>query len=288
MNGTSDQPPASGAASSDRTVALLERILSRLDHLEARMDRMAMAKGVAPNPIADRLSQPGTAEAIGRILDRVELVADGLALAEGVPGLVAMGADLADEAARTAQRQGIDIDARARGLGGLLARLSDPAVTSALNTTLDMLPKVTPHIEAAPGLAAMAMDMLDDWVRGAIAKGINPETLLHNSLTAVSRLGALLDSEEFACLMNSGMLDPQALVVIGQAAQALSRSQITQPVTAKPIGLFGLLKTLKDPEIQKALHFTLGFARQFGAQVGQPLPQLEGPCAPCEAAKNAR
>lgn len=290
MQGTTDPQPAPARGPDDQVVALLERVLSRLDQLEARMDRLALTgalpthtSGPASDPIAARLKQPHVAAAVGRILDRADVLADALDLAQGVPGLVAMGADLADAAARAAQDGGVDLDGRLKALGALAIKISQPEIISALESTLDLLPKATPHLEAIPQLGAMAVDIVDEWVRRAVEKGLNPEIVLRNSLSALGRLGGLLESQEFSCLMASGMLNPQALLVIGQAAGALSASKVSEQKTGehKPLGLFGLLKVLKDPDIQRALHFTLGFARRFGAQMDQPLPELEGPVGPC-------
>lgn len=104
-----------------------------------------------------------------------------------------------------------------------------------------------------PGMAAMAMDTMDDLYSTARQHGVDIEGMARSGLGAAR------------ALMESGVVDPAALQVIGSAGYALVNSQ----KEAKPIGLFGLLGAVNDADIQRALGFLVTFARHFGKKLAK-------------------
>jgi uncharacterized protein YjgD (DUF1641 family) len=50
--------------------------------------------------------------------------------------------------------------------------------------------------------------------------------------------------------------------VVSQLAVALAA-----PGEAKPVGTWGMMKALRDPDVQRALGFGLAIARRFGQQL---------------------
>ena len=107
----------------NRTVELLEQIVARLDRLEQRVEAIgalveqapaalaavtdtvdeAAAQIAASGPsvderlraaltLADKLSRPGTVEALGRIVDRLEALEPLIGALEQLPGMAAMAA----------------------------------------------------------------------------------------------------------------------------------------------------------------------------------------------------
>lgn len=86
-----------------------------------------------------------------------------------------------------------------------------------------------------------------------------------DQLTAVveqaSRMAALLESDEIKNLLESGIIAPEAVGVISSAADALvaGRNQSTPQV-----GAIGLVKALRDPDLQRALGFLTLFGKEFG------------------------
>ncbi|MCA9545861.1 MAG: DUF1641 domain-containing protein [Myxococcales bacterium] len=284
----------------NRTVELLEQIVARLDRLEQRVEAIgalveqapaalaavtdtvdeAAAQIAASGPsvderlraaltLADKLSRPGTVEALGRIVDRLEALEPLIGALEQLPGMAAMAVDFFDELSRGAQAAGIDLDARLKGLQALILELTRPECMAAVRSLLPILPQLQPlakHAEALPGLVAMGVDVFDDWLRNQMCCGFDPEQMLQNMLTIGSRLTALLDSAEFRTLMDSEILSPRAVRVVGQAARALAAEPSAQD-EARKLGLFGLLRALRDPDMQRSLGFAVRFARGFGRQI---------------------
>jgi uncharacterized protein YjgD (DUF1641 family) len=86
-----------------------------------------------------------------------------------------------------------------------------------------------------------------------------------DQLTAVieqaSHIADLIESDEIKNLLNSGIIAPEAVGVVSSAADALvaSRNQSTPQV-----GMFGLLKALRDSDLQRALGFLVLFGKEFG------------------------
>jgi uncharacterized protein YjgD (DUF1641 family) len=84
----------------------------------------------------------------------------------------------------------------------------------------------------------------------------------------VETLQSTLSSPQVQSLLESSILDPEAIGAVSQLAEALVRSTRhaqEQPPESK--GLFGLLFALRDPDVSRAVGFGLEFARMFGQQV---------------------
>ncbi len=86
-------------------------------------------------------------------------------------------------------------------------------------------------------------------------------------IEAGTQLKPLLDSPEFEALMQSGIFAPKTVKVVGQAGDALVESYDSHRTQPKSVGLFGLLRTLGDPDIQRALGFATEFGKQFGKNI---------------------
>jgi hypothetical protein len=122
----------------------------------------------------------------------------------------------------------------------------------------------------APALVALAGDSFDDVVRRAMADGIDVERGIVNGAGAALRFGAMMDAEkvrEMEALLQSGVLAPSVLKIIGGMGQALLDTVAAQP---KPVGMVGLVKAFANPDIQRGLGFLITFAERFGAQLGAP------------------
>ncbi|MDA0242461.1 MAG: DUF1641 domain-containing protein [Chloroflexi bacterium] len=255
------------------TAAAMDRLLDRLDRLEQTVSRLADAVEQAPAYIAmagdmvdglantavqrgislderlqttlalaERLTSPEMTTRLNQLLD----------LAESAPSYTAMLADMADDALN-----GADIEMRLKSALALADRLTTPAMTARLNQLLDLT-------DQAPHLLAMLGDMADDTFRQAQAQGLNLEMLARKGLHASVKFSELIESPEFDIMLESGILDPQAVTVVGKAGRALANSS-QQPM--EPIGLWGLLGALRNPEMQKALGFLVRFGQQFGSQM---------------------
>lgn len=164
----------------------------------------------------------------------------------------------------------------------LLDRLNDPKVVESLNSILDNLELIAFSVTAADGFLRRADNVID-----AVAEGVKdakasipeldseliaPESIVP-LLTQFAKLGVqlseVMDSDEFAALMQSGVLSPETLTLVGQAGDALveSRQEAARQSSQQRIGIFGLLRALNDPDVQASLQFLLAFSKKFGHKV---------------------
>jgi uncharacterized protein YjgD (DUF1641 family) len=252
-----------------QTADTLNRLLDRIDSLEATVGRLADVVEQAPGftamvgdmadetvrqaaangvdieerlqtalALAEKLTAPKTAEKIDQLL----------AMADEAPGLAAMVGDMIDDTQRKAAANGIDIEARVSAGLGLAEKLTHPNTVQQLNQLLEMA-------DTAPGFIAMVGDMADEAYRNALAQGIDLESLISQGKTAASKL---------SILMESGILDDGALNVVGATGKALARAS-REPV--QPVGLMGMLSALRDPDTQHALGFLLNVSQKLGQEL---------------------
>ena len=252
-----------------QTTHALNRLLDRIDSLEATVGRLADVVEQAPGftamlgdmadetirrassngvdiearlqtalTLAEKLTAPQTVSKIEQLLE----------MAEEAPGFVAMVGDMADEAQRKAAANGIDLEARLQAGLGLAEKLTHPNTVQQLNGLLEM-------VDTAPGFVAMLGDMADEAYRNALAKGIDLESLIAQGTNAASKLSILLDS---------GILDEGALNVVGATGKALARAS-DEPI--EPVGLMGMLGALRNPDTQRALGFLLNVSQKLGQEL---------------------
>jgi hypothetical protein len=127
--------------------------------------------------------------------------------------------------------------------------------------------------QSVPGTLAMGVDTFDELARTLQDRGTSIGQIAGNAALALSRLGTLLESREFVTLMNSGVLDPNAVAVVGRAGSALTHATTEG---AERIGVFALLRELNDPGVRNGIAFGLNVLRAFGAgldAVNRPNPE---------------
>ncbi len=128
----------------------------------------------------------------------------------------------------------------------------------------DRLKPFVDQIDALPGMIAMVVDILDESMRNAVENGTDVESILRQGKDVFGKLSGLLNSQEFAALMDSGVFAPEVVKVIADAGDALVESK-RQPLPN--ISLFKLLGEIRNPDTQKTLGFLINFARHFGQKV---------------------
>lgn len=282
------------------TEAALHRILDRMDRIEQALSKLTDAVDQAPAvaatmvdvvddlardadargvnldqrmqnalTLAERLTAPRTVDALTGLLDRLDQVEQLAGLLDQAPGFAAMTVDIADEAARNAADRGIDLDERLHAVLGLLEKLSAPETVRVLSGLMDRMDEFEQLIalaDQAPGFIAMMVDIADEWAMRAAEQGTDVETILTMTASAARRLTELVVSTEFQALLDSGVLDPRALGVVGTAGQALVKCQeqcLSRPEPPTTT-LFGLLRAVREPEMQRSLAFLANFGRFFG------------------------
>lgn len=184
-------------------------------------------------------------------LDRIEAKLDRLQTAldragpllDTLPDLLAtVGNTVDDLAARDGHAH---MDERLRRGAAVLAKLSDPTLLAALERLLERgeaLGKLVEQLEQLPGYVAMVGDTFDDLVAVGRTRGIDPEVMLRG-------------------LFESGVLETRSVELMAGAAAELPRAA---EAPREQYGLLGLLRVLREDEVQRALSFLIHFTRRLG------------------------
>ena len=194
-------------------------------------------------------------DAIDRRLARIEPVLD--ALGQG-PAMAAAVVDVVDEQTGRLRDRGVDLEERLAGGLALLERLSDPAVLARVDALLDLA-------DQAPGLASMAVDIVDEQAGLLRDEGIDPGAALANGARTALQFASMVGPREIHALktvLASQALSPESVEVVSAAAQALVECQGRE---RQRVGVFALMRAVREPDVQRALDFLLGVARRFGA-----------------------
>ncbi|HWN71429.1 MAG TPA: DUF1641 domain-containing protein [Haliangium sp.] len=222
------------------TIASLQQVSARLERIEGTLARLegilAQSSGIA-------------------------------ALAERATPGVAMVTDILDEWALAAGARGVDLDQRlARGLH-LLQRLTEPGVADALEAVLDRMDRVQAllaRLDALPGAVATVADTVDDFVMALADRGLDVEQVVRRGAAGLDRVARLVQSPAFQEVLDSGILEPHVVQVIGHLGRALSAAR-GEP--GERAGLMALLRATRDPDVQRAIDFGLRFLRHFGDRI---------------------
>ena len=277
-NGSNGVATLQARLNEPQTAAALNRLLDRIETLEQTVGRLADVLEQAPGMVAmvGDMADETVRQAAARGVNVEERLKTALALAERLtaeetavklnqlldladqlPGTLAMMGDMMDETVRRAASNGVDIEARLRAGLTMAEKLTAPEMMAKLDQLLAMA-------DQAPGMIAMMGDIVDESIRRAGESGINIEAMVRQGARAGAKFSALMESEEFDALMESGILDPEAVASVGKVGRALIASQ-QQPL--EPVGLFGLLSAMRDPNMQRALGFLATFGAEFGKQI---------------------
>lgn len=163
---------------------------------------------------------------------------------------------------------------------------SDTLATSpppAIAVTLERIDRRLAHLEqevdrvhtalrGAPTAIAAAVDTFDDVVAGLASRGVDVDERLTTMLQVLDRLTrpaaldlvrTMLDRvDELRFVADSGLLEPSAVGVVARLGRALASSSQT---TGDGVGLFGALRAMSNPDVQRAVGFVLALAQTFGA-----------------------
>ncbi len=146
-----------------------------------------------------------------------------------------------------------------------LAPATDPVLASLqrIEQRLAEVERVTsalaPLVDAVPGGIGMLTDTVDTVAARLGERGVDLDARLHCALRAVEVSTAPRAVNGLAALVESKMLEPSTLAVISRLAAALA-----DPGDTKSVGVWGMMRALRDPDVQRAVGFMLAVAREFG------------------------
>ncbi len=220
-------------------------------------------------------SSQDVAQSLQRIESRLDRLEDSIArvtaLLDQAPPMMATVADIVDDELRQATDQGVDVDQRLRQLTRLSAKLTDPAILNSLEKLADRadsLETLVNLIDDLPDGMAMAMDIFDEFIDDARARGIDPVRTLAKLESASLRFARFVQSDQFSTLMDSHLLEPSTVDVLSRAATALAEA--SDPAEEHSAGFFALLRATRDDDVRSAMGFAIAFARRFGEHLDQP------------------
>jgi uncharacterized protein YjgD (DUF1641 family) len=147
----------------------------------------------------------------------------------------------------------------------------------------DVVQRLEQTMRSLPVAMAAAVDTVDDVVDGLRDRGIDVDTRLGAVLEVVERLtrpdalsaiAALLERvDTLRSLMESGMLDPATVRMVGQLGRALA---VVDAGPAERVGAFGALRAMSNANVQRSMGFALALARTFGAELSGATNAIEG------------
>lgn len=146
-----------------------------------------------------------------------------------------------------------------------VASTADPvlAALQRIEQRLAAVERVTsalaPLAEAAPGALGMVTDTVDSLAAQLGERGVDLDARLHSVLKALEVATAPRAVNGLEALVESKLLEPSALAVVSSLAAALA-----DPGDTKGVGMWGLMRALRDPDVQRAVGFLLAVAREFG------------------------
>jgi len=210
-------------------LALLPRLMDMLPQMTVLVERIVvLSKTSEFQRLLDILSNPDTLDAITSIMNNIELLS---IIVMAIDGLARRSETIADNVASS------------------IADVTQTDAARSLSATVAMLPKL---VEILPGLVA-TLPQLVDALPQLIEIGI--------------KLQPVLKSAEFNALISSGLFAPKTVSIVGQAGDALVESYDVHHKAPKSLGLVGLLRTLNDPDVMRALGFAAEFGKQFGKNI---------------------
>ena len=197
-----------------------------------------------------------TLAAIDGRLARIEArVASLDAASANLAAFTAAATDTLDDAARTMDENGespADSVAEARALVAVLAR---PRTLVALRHSIELAME-------GPRLFAALVDSIDEHAAAFGEAGVDLDARRKGLFAAFVRLSHPRTVSALTGLLDSGLLDPGALKVMGALGRSLTEAGQGR---STEIGAFGLLSVLRDPDVKRALGFAATLARRFGA-----------------------
>ncbi len=214
-----------------------------------------MATAMDLRPLGES-SSPELARVEAR-LDRIEAALD------RIPDLVATATDAVDDLARRLGEGPAGLDERARAASSAVERLTRPDTLARLESILakaDVLAEAVDALAQVPALAATAADTFDEIAGGLNERGVHLDERVKGAFEWLERITNPRVQDHLAAMLK--VLEVTAEPA-GRVAEKLA------DVTARPerVGLFGVMRAMRDPNVQMAVGQAMAVARAVGQAV---------------------
>lgn len=230
----------------------------------------------ALNRLLDRLDVIAfVAEALDGFLGRANVVADSVAasmadlrkmagdsgtsgVVDSIPKLAKAGVKLADATENPAFTRLME--------SGLLEKLGDEKTIGSLKALIERLELAVFTLEALEGWLRRGDDIAQALAQGAEdLRGVAPNIDVQKVREVLTAMPTLVDAGK--TLIASGMLEPKTVHVLGTIGRSAAQSYDEAKSHSRPsrqLGVFGLMRELKDPDVNRALDFLLRVAKAYG------------------------
>jgi hypothetical protein len=276
-NGTGSETRAGAASLLERLEdpAILRALHRLLDRAEVVAFAAEAVDGVVRrgDTIADSLGE--SVKDFRKLASSAEPL---LGLAGHLPQLAQTG----EKVARLSQTEGVQnlLDS------GLLEELGRPETIANLQNLLKHLELVSFAVSMLDGVLRRGEELMDN-IAGLLAEarkagGSVPEgdlavlqetaSGLLGAARQLQREGALREiprlTDTLVHFLKSGLLDDRNIAVLTSVGDGLMSSyQRAEASRPAPLGAWGLVQAMRDPDVQRSLGFLIGFAREYGKQL---------------------
>lgn len=120
-----------------------------------------------------------------------------------------------------------------------------------------------------PVVVATVTDIVDGVIARLAANGFDLDERMRALLQAADHLTSPRALDALASVLQSEIMAHQTTEVIGRVGRAIVHAEHE----ATPVGIWGLMRALRDPEVQRAAGFMIAMARRFGEELRE-VPQL--------------
>lgn len=234
--------------------------------------------------LRESLSNEKTLSSIDHLIQRIDTLEKAVdkltVIMEQGPGMVSMVTDMADETVRSAANNGVYFEERLGNALTIADKLTRPEM-------LENLEKLENTLRTAPGMVSMVADMADESIKKASDKGIYLQDRLGSALVLAERLTDPKMVEKLNQIMDfadqvpglismvmdtfdeeikrSGIteLDVKAFLEIGKDANEAIEKAKNMP-HAKVGGIFSMIRTMKDPDRQRAIGYLMNIVKAYG------------------------
>jgi hypothetical protein len=142
-----------------------------------------------------------------------------------------------------------------------------------LERRIEHMDEAVRRLEGAAGQVPVVVATVTDIVDGVIARlaanGFDVDERMRALLQAAEQLTSPRALDALTSVLQSEIMAHQTTEVIGRVGRAIVHAEHE----AKPVGVWGLMRALRDPEVQRAAGFMIAMARRFGEEL-RDVPQL--------------
>lgn len=279
----------------DDLSARLDRIESRLDRLTAMLDDALPTIGMAADAadefvgglqergidvdqrvhgvsaLIEKATEPATLERLTHLVEQLDRLQPLIEVAATFEHTTGMAFDILDAQIARLQDRGVNVDRRLQGVARLLETATDADTMARLDRMLGQMDRLEPVVDLAAtfqSTTGMVFDMVDAQVSRLQEQGIDPETRIGQVLQMATRITDPDFHQHLETLLDAA----PALISATRTGEVFGRAidDVANAGNPEPVNVWGLLRALRDPHVQRAAGFAVAVARR----VGERLPQL--------------